>query len=199
MGSGGSIASVGTTTAIVNGITTKGMSSSSSTSTYKEQSGPPPPQAKNPEEYAIQVLFMEFAKTAEAKLAWALNFKLSDDPDLTTQLRAGADANFDRLLHTMGSLARQRPKAVVDALMIWRKSKSDPPPDVATLRAAAKGEPISKEVLALVRERNSLVSIFILCRALIEVVKQLKPEALADDLGVKLEEMVFNQLKTTDP
>ena len=75
---------------------------------------------------------------------------------MASNLRAGADDSFDQVLHQLGSLARQRPKAVVDALMVWRRSKSDPPPDVATLRLAAKGEPISKEILAIVRERNSV-------------------------------------------
>lgn len=68
----------------------------------------------------------------------------------------GADPEFDRLLRTLGALARQRPKAVVEALMLWRKSKINQTPDVATLRAAAAGEPISKDVLVLIRERNSV-------------------------------------------
>lgn len=48
-------------------------------------------------------------------------------------------------------------------------------------------------------ERKSLASIYILCRVLIEVVKQTSFETMGDDLGGKLEEIVYTQMKTTDP
>jgi hypothetical protein len=44
-----------------------------------------------------------------------------------------------------------------------------------------------------------LASVFILCRALIEIIKKLVPGSLPDDLGENLEEIVFNQLKKADP
>jgi hypothetical protein len=44
-----------------------------------------------------------------------------------------------------------------------------------------------------------LASVFILCRALIEIIKKLTPGSLPDDLGENLEEIVFNQLKKADP
>ena len=52
---------------------------------------------------------------------------------------------------------------------------------------------------AIQAEKKSLASIYILCRVLIEVVKQTSNDALGDDFGSKLEEIVYNQLKTTDP
>lgn len=52
---------------------------------------------------------------------------------------------------------------------------------------------------AVQAERKSLASIYILCRVLIEVVKQTSQDTMGDDLGGKLEEIVYNQLKTTDP
>lgn len=52
---------------------------------------------------------------------------------------------------------------------------------------------------AIQAERKSLASIYILCRVLIEVVKQASYEAVGDDLGGKLEEIVYTQLRTTDP
>ncbi len=53
--------------------------------------------------------------------------------------------------------------------------------------------------IALDAEKKSLVSIYILCRVLIEIVKQTPPDVLGDDLREKLEEIVFTQLRTTDP
>lgn len=52
---------------------------------------------------------------------------------------------------------------------------------------------------AVQAERKSLASIYILCRVLIEVVKQSSEDTMGDDLGGKLEEIVYNQLRTTDP
>lgn len=52
---------------------------------------------------------------------------------------------------------------------------------------------------AVQAERKSLASIYILCRVLIEVVKQTSRDTMGDNLGGKLEEIVYNQLKTTDP
>lgn len=55
------------------------------------------------------------------------------------------------------------------------------------------------KLTAMHAERKSLCSIYILCRVLIEVVKQATEASLEEDLGRKLEEIVYNQLKTTDP
>lgn len=52
---------------------------------------------------------------------------------------------------------------------------------------------------AILSERRSLVSIYILCRALIEIVKQISGNSLGSDVAEKLEEIVFNQLKNADP
>lgn len=52
---------------------------------------------------------------------------------------------------------------------------------------------------ALVADKKSLISIYILCRVLIEVVKQTDTDSLGEDLRDKLEEIVFKQLRTTDP
>lgn len=57
----------------------------------------------------------------------------------------------------------------------------------------------SSRETAIQGDRKSLISIYILCRVLIEVVKQLNTDTSGDDLGDKLEEIVFSQLRSTDP
>lgn len=59
--------------------------------------------------------------------------------------------------------------------------------------------PDSNREAALQSDRKSLVSIFILCRTLIEIIGQIGVDSLADDVADKLEEIVFNQLKNADP
>ncbi|CAI5758382.1 unnamed protein product [Candida verbasci] len=51
---------------------------------------------------------------------------------------------------------------------------------------------------AIHAEKKSIASIYILCRVLIEIVEQAS-NAMDEDLGDKLEEIVYTQLKTTDP
>ncbi|ODV90814.1 hypothetical protein CANCADRAFT_57243 [Tortispora caseinolytica NRRL Y-17796] len=51
----------------------------------------------------------------------------------------------------------------------------------------------------LQNERRSLVSIYILCRVLLEVIRQAPPEVLGTELSEKLEEIIFRQLRDTDP
>lgn len=83
-------------------------------------------------------------------------------------------------------------------------------PDTRTKLERSPNEPLSQKgcfdhQVTLAREtvvqaeRKSLASIYILCRVLIEVVKQTSYETMGEDLGGKLEEIVYTQLKTTDP
>lgn len=52
---------------------------------------------------------------------------------------------------------------------------------------------------AIQAERKSLASIYIVSRALIEIVKQSSEDTIRDDLDIRLEEIVYKQLRTTDP
>ncbi|RCK67734.1 Cell morphogenesis protein PAG1 [Candida viswanathii] len=61
------------------------------------------------------------------------------------------------------------------------------------------GQIILAKETAIQADRKSLASIYILCRVLIEIVKQTPPDRMGDDLSSKLEEIVYTQLKTTDP
>ncbi|AAS53058.2 AER378Wp [Eremothecium gossypii ATCC 10895] len=65
------------------------------------------------------------------------------------------------------------------------------------LRSLDQQIEVAKE-LAFQADRKSLISIYILCSVLIEIVKQV-PDDADSDLSDKLEEIVFTQLKTTDP
>ena len=50
----------------------------------------------------------------------------------------------------------------------------------------------------LERDRTSRCTIYVLCRALIEVVKHTTAEALTDDIASKIEAIVFQQLVKED-
>lgn len=238
---------------------------------------------KSPAEYTLHIVFTQFVRHAERKLNLCLDHPIQDEARIIDLLAEGnGDDQFDKIISSLGYIARKKPKPIIDSVMFWRKSKSE----VASL-AAAEVERVlvsaksdlsklnqitpsnpginknnvnngtkSKRSLSLMRskslsritardhrrnqsassinvngsdlhenpesafskqkaiydeqfnqareaaiqaERKSLASIYILCRVLIEVVKQTSSQVMGDDLGGKLEEIVYTQLKTTDP
>lgn len=245
--------------------------------------------SKTPAEYTLHIIFTQFVRHAERKLKLCLDYPLLQEPPVIDLLAEGLDPQFDKIVLSLGYIARRKPKPVIDSVMFWRKSKSEvasmaasevertismaranlakvgpgPGPDYpsqSTIEVAKNTMGRGKRSLSLMRtksfskishrrnqltssaspstnrspslsqvksevgdseflkqkafydeqianaretaiqaDRKSLALIYILCRVLIEVVKQTSPEAVGDDLGDKLEEIVYTQLKTTDP
>ncbi|KAJ3109558.1 Cell morphogenesis protein PAG1 [Phlyctochytrium planicorne] len=158
----------------------------------------PKTNSRTPAQFCLQSVFIRFVHAAELKVdALVYSSTSITDSDLSVPLRPGVDPEFDGLLSGLGSVAKHCPKLIIDCVMVWRKSKSeksadDLPPNIAPVYR-------SKELEHVIKERKSLVSNFILCRALIEIIKRLSKDTLPNDLGHKLEEMVFAQLRNIDP
>jgi hypothetical protein len=76
-------------------------------------------------EYALHHLLNEFISEANEKI----NRCVTERDDALIRVEAvcgpGADHAFDQLIKALGHIVRPRPKPLIDALMIWRKSKSD--------------------------------------------------------------------------
>ncbi|KAF9203309.1 Cell morphoproteinsis protein PAG1, partial [Haplosporangium sp. Z 27] len=51
----------------------------------------------------------------------------------------------------------------------------------------------------VIKERKTVVSLFIMSRSLIEIVRQVQKDTLPDELGFRLEETIFSQLENMDP
>lgn len=244
---------------------------------------------KTPAEYTLHIVFTQFVRHAERKLNLCLDYPLMEEPPVVEIMAEGVDPQFDKVVASLGYIARRKPKPVIDSVMFWRKSKSEvaymAASEVEKILSNAKSNlsktshndnisasnPViskssntgnkAKRSLSLMRtksiskmtghsrnqsasstmsnqttlqspnltqmklldsvsirqrnlyddqitqaretaiqaDRKSLALIYILCRVLIEVVKQASPEVMGNDLGDKLEEIVFTQLKTTDP
>ncbi|KAK9449778.1 cell morphogenesis N-terminal-domain-containing protein [Limtongia smithiae] len=234
--------------------------------------------AITPAEYSLHIVFTQFVRQAEKKLNMCLAYSAEEEPPIASLLGVGADPVFDKILMSLGYIARQKPRPVIDAVMFWRKSKSEaataaardraqrqppvrPPPSTSAPASHRLRHKVSKSLSdrspighrhqnkspsrtpmtptasshsyfglhrhntigashtrtsnsnhlqaptvsptkldsAQEADEKSLISIFILCRVLIEVVKQTSSEVLGDEMGDKLEEIVFRQIKTTDP
>ena len=103
---------------------------------------------RTPAEYALHTVFTEFVRNAEGKINDALlctfvsgcgiegccyNTSVTDknrttrtkEPHLAGIAGLGVDPHFDKLLTSLGSIAKHRPKPVIDAVMMWHKSKSE--------------------------------------------------------------------------
>lgn len=142
------------------------------------------------------------------------NHPLDREPDIERICGAGVDPAFDKLIGSLGYIARHKPKPVIDSLMIWRKSKSDA---AAFSRGAGHDTPRGHQMLprrntepvqpmdgntpresSLVADRRTTVAIYILCRVLIEVIGQTTLDRVTEDMQ-RLEEIIFNQLQSADP
>ncbi|CCD25338.1 Tao3p NDAI_0F00190 [Naumovozyma dairenensis CBS 421] len=242
---------------------------------------------KNPSEYALHIIFTKFIRATEIKLNLCIQ-GISNNPDkeplIVNYLAKEIDPNFDSIIESLGHIAKKKPKPVIDAMMFWRKTKSEiantaakdlenfikeyqiekdkqskiiqprrSPHSENLTRSNSKkkiipslneSSPSSTSILhqhkrnvsskssmgsnrksfdnnsmgnslhpqfreletllaqyklnALQAERKSLISIYILCRVLMEIVIQ-TPGNSDHELNDKLEEIVFTQLKTTNP
>ena len=117
----------------------------------------------------------------------------------------GVDAKFDEILQSLGKIAQKHAKPVVDSIMRWRRSQyENVGSDVIRLHTT-KSPPVSRgahvrshDIPALLNERKSLASIYIMCRALIAVLQSIPKDALGEVMGNNLEETTFEQFKKPD-
>lgn len=146
-----------------------------------------------------------------------MSYSSDSEPPVREILGQGVDPAFDRTISLLGDTARRKPKPVIDSVMFWRKTKSEAAAQATSAlnhtlnahrRTGSRAEyfdlKTSQQLETLRNEeveadRKSLISIFILCRVLMEVVTKTPLEILGEDLSSKLEEIVFKQLRATDP
>lgn len=144
----------------------------------------------------------------------------------------GVDPAFDQLIAALGHIASPKPKALIDSMMLWRKSKSDaasearshlqqsranlppgpllrrntepvnagvPGMDTSDHNTSSNSALAAKQEYLAHAERRSTVSIYILCRVLLEVICQSNLASITLEMEDKLESIIFSQLKIADP
>ncbi|ERS97728.1 hypothetical protein HMPREF1624_05899 [Sporothrix schenckii ATCC 58251] len=181
-------------------------------------------------EYALHVLFTSFISIAEEKLNECVAGPLDSEPSIESICGPGADAAFDQHLEALGHIARQKPKPLIDIMMLWRKSKSDAANEARSQLQQARAqigpvplqrrntEPVqtlsspgvaenslanptalsAKQEFVAQAERKSTVSIYVLCRVLLEVITQSNLASITPEMEDKLEAIIFGQLKMAD-
>ncbi|KAK4156539.1 cell morphogenesis N-terminal-domain-containing protein [Chaetomidium leptoderma] len=181
-------------------------------------------------EYALHVLFTSFIAQAEEKLNACITMPFDPEPQVERICGPGVDAAFDQLIVALGHIAKQKPKPLIDSMMLWRKSKSDaanearaqlqqsriyPPPGPLQRRNTEPMQPAgvgagleahpggqmslaAKQEYVAQAERRSTVSIYLLCRVLLEVMTQSTLSSITPEMEDKLENIIFGQLKISD-
>ncbi|GAW10729.1 hypothetical protein ANO14919_000640 [Xylariales sp. No.14919] len=187
-------------------------------------------QQKTVGEYALHVLFTSFIAHAEEKLNDCMTVPFDPEPRIEEICGPGADPAFDQFIVALGHIARPKPKALIDAIMLWRKYKSEAagearnqlqhlkssqpvpslirrntePVQVSTATGASDtGTPgpsslAAKQEYVAQAERRSIVSIYILCRVLLEVISHSSLSSITPEMEDKLEGIIFGQLKIAD-
>ncbi|KAF5593942.1 TAO3-transcriptional activator of OCH1 [Fusarium pseudocircinatum] len=183
-------------------------------------------------EYALHVLFTSFIAQAEEKLTECVTVPFDPEPNVEQICGPGVDPSFDQLIVALGHIASPKPKALIDSMMLWRKSKSDAANEARShlqqSRNAAAGAPLvrrntepvqaampsqggpdsvfpngpptlaARQEFVAQAERRSTVSIYILCRVLLEVISQSNLPSITAEMEDKLESIIFGQLKIAD-
>ncbi|KAF3938035.1 hypothetical protein ABW19_dt0200649 [Dactylella cylindrospora] len=205
-------------------------------------------EPKTPAEYALHILFTQFVRLAEAKIDACMKCGLDVEPNIEAICGAGVDPAFDKLIGSLGYIARHKPRPVIDSVMYWRKGKSEaattarselkqvhpskptPPPVSNTkiqdgfsalmrrnteptlppdmnqpLTSPGYGHSHSNSMVSaqaqasMMADRKSTIAIYILCRVLIEVIGQTTLDNMTKEMAFKLENIVFQQLRSADP
>ncbi|QPG94978.1 hypothetical protein C2857_007462 [Epichloe festucae Fl1] len=181
-------------------------------------------------EYALHVLFTSFIAQAEEKLTECITVPFDPEPQIERICGPGVDPTFDQLIVALGHIASPKPKALIDSMMLWRKSKSDGANEARSQLQQMRGyqpggpllrrntEPVqpgpgsggtdpanpnsatlsTKQEFVAQQERRSTVSIYILCRVLLEIIRQSKLASITPEMEDKLESIIFGQLKIAD-
>lgn len=165
---------------------------------------------------------------AEEKLNECITIPFEPEPQVEQICGPGADPAFDQFIVALGHIAAQKPKPLIDLIMLWRKHKSESAseargqlqqtrgnlPGGALMRrnteptgivlapenGATNGQAslTSKQEYVAQAERRSIVSIYILCRVLLEVISQSTLACITPEMEDKLEGIIFGQLKIAD-
>ncbi|KAL5624389.1 hypothetical protein BROUX41_004449 [Berkeleyomyces rouxiae] len=177
-------------------------------------------------EYALHVLYTSFIQQAEDKLNACATAPNEPEPMIDLICGPGVDPAFDYAIRALGHMAAPRPKPLIDFMMIWRKNKSDAANEARAYLQQARGtpampgfqrrntEPAQQMFAALNDEQHSTppryefiaqadrratVSIYILCRVLLEIVNQSDLPQITPETEDKLEGIIFGQLKIAEP
>jgi len=189
-------------------------------------------------EYAVHHLLTSFIKEADERIERCMTEASDSTVNIEPVCGPGVDPAFDQLIKSLGHIGRDRPKLLIDSVMIWRRGKGEVTNQLYTELQAAKSPVMNGVALngsGTVRrlqdhhtngvnssstslastvdtakvtdlelkirkaERQSAISVYILCRVLMEIIGQCRPGTLPNETADRLEDVIWNQVRNTDP
>lgn len=186
------------------------------------------PELKTVGEYALHHLFTSFIAEADERIERCMQKPGDTEPRIENICGPGADPAFDQLISSLGHINRHKPNSLIDSVIHWRKKKADTANtmygELRALREAAaltqraimngptsapSSPPSGRDITLMeanvgMADRRSTVSIYILCRVLIEIIGQTTLRALngpdsALNTAGRLEDVIYGQLQSADP
>ena len=182
--------------------------------------------SRNVGEFALHHLFNSFVQQADSKIAACIVNPDVSQLRVEEICGPGADRSFDQLISALGHITRQKPKLLIDTIMYWRQKKGDiataakahsnarvasqPGPHGSLLRRNTEpvqittdnpdinGPGPSPEAI-MMAERGATVSVYLVCRVLIEIFNQSDLVSITPAMAARLEDIVFGQLKVMNP
>src|ERR1700691_3673898 len=74
---------------------------------------------------SVLITLRQFIAQAEEKISQCITVPLDPEPQIDQICGPGVDPTFDQLISALGHIASQKPKPLIDSMMLWRKNKSD--------------------------------------------------------------------------
>ncbi|PNS18836.1 Cell morphoproteinsis protein PAG1 [Sphaceloma murrayae] len=185
-------------------------------------------------EYALHHLLTNFIKEADERIERCMGETSEVNINIESICGPGADASFDQLIKALGHIGRDRPRSLIDSVMLWRRGKGvitqSLHREMETVRASSHSaqyngtirrmhtqpqnhanassahlpiDPNAPKMMELTHEirraeRRSAISVYILCRALMEIIAQCRPGTLPDETSDRLEDVIWSQVRSTD-
>ena len=168
-------------------------------------------------DFAMEHLCETFEKQADLKINDCARKVTQSNIRIEDLCGPGVDPDFDLLISSMGHVARHKPRGLVDKIMYWRRFKSEANQQAhaewnavrvhnpfnrhAGPTSAGSGDldPNAVHNQFLLTERKLTLSIYLICRVLIEIYQQTDLEHITNHLDDKLEDLIFEQVQRLDP
>ncbi|ORX39679.1 cell morphogenesis N-terminal-domain-containing protein [Kockovaella imperatae] len=154
---------------------------------------------KSAADEALQTIWADFRSAADSKVARICGRPLNTQPSLPAYLEVGMDPPFDALLVSFGHLGIRHARRVFDIVNAWCKHHCEGigANEVRSHMDRSAGASMRlEEAAAILSDRKSSASKFLLNRVLLELIAAIPRDILAGELGLDLEQNAFNAFRS---